>query len=155
MNFKEYLNEKKKYNVRSSLPIIKSLAHILEAGLETKGRYISPPDPGAIGESYRLTFEDAVIQLSTRLIDDRLEITGISSKDISDLGKVKLGSGKGTLVIKTLIKICKQKKLTLVVIDSTKSAKPYYDKQPFLKRHEVITIFDSEEYIPPISYIGV
>jgi len=126
----------------TAMDSVKSLGEVVKEG---------KPD-SVLGESVVLKFDNAQVQASIREDENNIYLTSIAAKKLDDLAEVATGTGRGTSVINQLKKYADQTGKRLAVVDSTKSAKSYYEKISYLKQDDVTLDFDGEAYTPPISF---
>ena len=97
--------------------------------------------------------KDTTINTRIRNEKDKIILTIISSRKISDETIHSKGTGLGTKVLNSLKKYADKTKKELVIPDSTKHAKTYWDNINWLKRdYSQYIDFDGEPYNPPNTY---
>lgn len=109
-----------------------------------------------IGNSYLLKWKDSQLQISINEKPNEIQITNIHTKELWDLTKVSKWTGLWTNVLNELKNYADESWKKLVIIESTPSAKSYYEKLWFLKPDDSVYYIEKWEKIPAnnsFSYI--
>ena len=90
----------------------------------------------AYGLGNKVSFSDGETVVNTYIKEtkDQIILNTIDTKDVSDLTKIKKGTGKGTQVIDSLKEYADSTGKQFVVPSVTKTAKPFWEKIPYLKQ---------------------
>lgn len=109
----------------------------------------SDPD---LGDQFIIKFDDAQVQVAIREDADNIYLTNIHTKKTGDLTAEAKGTGRGTEILNRLKEYSDKTGKDFSIVDSTKPAKSFYERIPYLERSEVTLKFEGEDYTPEISF---